>query len=260
MKPEVRRRVLVITVAVVVVLAMGYGFLPKPVSVDVVTAKRGPLRVTVEEEGRTRVKDRFVVSAPVTGYLRRIDLDAGSVVRKGQRVASLEPLLSSALDPRSRAEAEAAVSSARAALNAAKEKARAAAADAGYTRERSGRMQKLYGEGMIAKDELEQVAAEAEKAEALRSSADAAAAAAQADLERALSAFQYGAAPRDRSSSQTVIVRSPVSGRVLKLHRESEGVVTPAIPHRYREPRNLEVRAEVLSADAVKSGRNAGAL
>jgi HlyD family secretion protein len=116
-------------------------------------------------------------------------------------------------------------------------------------------MQKLYGEGMIAKDELEQVAAEAEKAEALRSSADAAAAAAQADLERALSAFRYGAAPRDRSSSQTVIVRSPVSGRVLKLHRESEGVVTAGDPLiDIGNPRNIEVRVEVLSADAVKLG------
>src|SRR5512144_3255373 len=116
MKAEVRRRVLVITVGAVVALGLAYGFMPKPVNVDVVTAGRGPLRVTVEEEGRTRVKDRFIVSAPVAGYLKRLDLDVGDAVRKGQCVARLEPLRSTVLDPRSRAGAEAAVESARAAL------------------------------------------------------------------------------------------------------------------------------------------------
>lgn len=143
MKAQVRRRILMVSVAVVVALSLVYGFLPQPVSVDIVGAKRGTLRVTVEEEGRTRVKDRFVVSAPVAGYLRRIEFEVGDAVRKGQCVALLEPLRSTVLDPRSRAEAEAAVASARAALNAVKEKTRAAAADAEYARERNVRMKKL---------------------------------------------------------------------------------------------------------------------
>src|SRR5512143_3204347 len=126
MKAQTRRRVFVITVGVLVALALVYGFMPKPVTVDTVRAARGPLRVTVEEEGRTRVKDRFVVSAPVPGYLRRIDLDVGDAVSKGGQIAALEPLRSTVLDPRSRAEAEASAASAKAVLDAAKEKARAA--------------------------------------------------------------------------------------------------------------------------------------
>src|SRR5512135_947920 len=130
MKAAVRRRILAITVGLVVLLGLVYGFLPKPVSVDATAAKHGPMRVAVEEEGRTRVKDRFVVSAPVPGYLRRIDLEVGDTISKGQQIATLDPLRSAVLDPRSRAEAEAAVAAAQASLDVARERANAAAADA----------------------------------------------------------------------------------------------------------------------------------
>jgi HlyD family secretion protein len=253
MKAQTRRRVLVVTVGVLVALALAYGFMPKPVSVDAVAARRGPLRVTVEEEGRTRVKDRFVVSAPVPGYLRRVDLEVGDVVSKGRQIAELEPLRSTVLDPRSRAEAEASAASARAALDAAKEKARAATADAEYARERNLRMKKLAGGGFISKDDLEQSDSEAKKAEATRLSAEAAVTAAQADLEKAQSVLRYSAAEHEPGSGKTVVVRAPVSGRVLKLHRESEGVVNSGDPLvDIGNPRLLEVKAEVLSADAVK--------
>ncbi len=253
MRAEVRRRVLVIAVGVVVMLALVYGFLPRPVTVDAVMVKRGPLRVTVEEEGRTRVKDRFVVSAPVPGYLRRIDLEVGDVVDKGAKVAELEPLRSTVLDPRSRAEAEASAASARAALDAAKEKARAAAADAEYARERNIRMKKLAEGGFVSRDDFEQSDSEFKKAEATRLSAEAAVTAAKADLARAESALRYSAAEHTRGSGKAVIVRAPVSGRILKLHRESEGVVNSGDPLvDIGNPRSLEVKAEVLSADAVK--------
>ncbi len=253
MKAEVRRRILVITVGVVVALGLVYGFMPKPVPVEVVTAKRGPLRVTVEEEGRTRVKDRFIVSAPVAGYLKRIDLHAGDVVRKGQQVAMLEPLRSTVLDPRSRAEAGSAIAAAEAALDAAKENARAASADADYARERETRMKKLAAGGYIAQDELDQAMAGSKKAEANRLSSEAAVIAARADLERAQSALRFSAAERTGNGEQPIPVRAPVAGRVLKLHRESEGVVNAGDPLLdLGDPRSLEVKIEVLSADAVK--------
>jgi len=110
MRPEIRRRILIITVTVAVILALVYGFMPKPAQIDIAEAKKGPMKVTVDEEGKTRVKDRFVVSAPVAGFLRRVELEVGDAVKKGQIVAELEPLRSSVLDPRSRAEALAAVS------------------------------------------------------------------------------------------------------------------------------------------------------
>jgi len=253
MNAQLRRRIFVISVGVIVLAGVVYGFLPKPVPVDIAVAQRGPLRVTVEEEGRTRVKDRFVVSAPVPGYLRRIELEVGDRVSKGQQVVLLEPLRAAVLDPRSRAEAEAAVNAAQANLNAVREKARATAADAEYARERETRMKKLADEGYIAEDDLDQAVSEAKKAEAVRLSADAAVSAAQADLERAKTALGYSAADATPAGGMTVAVRSPVAGRVLKLHRESECVVNAGEPILdIGDPRNIEVRVEVLSADAVK--------
>ena len=253
MKPQMRRRILVITVIAVVTLALVYGFLPKPVSVDVMPAKRGPLRVTVEEEGRTRVKDRFVVSAPVAGYLKRIELGVGDAVRRGQCVAQLEPLRSTVLDPRSRAEAEAVAASTRAALDAAKEKVRAAAADAEYSRERNLRMKKLAASGYISKDDLDQSESDTKKADANLLSAEAAVIAAKADIDRAESTLRYSAAEHMPDKGKVVIVAAPVSGKVLKLQRESEGVVNFGDPLLdIGNPASLEVRVEVLSADAVK--------
>ena len=253
MNAQNRRRLFVITVGLIVLIAVAYGFLPKPAAVEAAKAVRGTLRVTVEEEGRTRVKDRFIISAPAPGYLRRVELAVGDPVSKGMSVASLEPLRSTVLDPRSRAEAESAVAAARAALDASKEKVRAATADAEYARERLVRMRQLAGSGYIAKDDLDQAESEAKKAEALRLSSDAAVVVAQADLDRARSVLRYSAADAGARSGETVIVRSPVSGRVLKLHHESEGVVGSGEPLLdVGNPGNLEVRVEVLSADAVK--------
>ncbi|MDH4164714.1 MAG: efflux RND transporter periplasmic adaptor subunit [Nitrospirota bacterium] len=253
MTAQARRKLFVIAIGLIVAAAVVYGFLPKPVAIDAAPAKRGPLRVTVEEEGRTRVKDRFVVSAPVAGYLRRIELEPGDRISKGQQVALLEPLRSTVLDPRSRAEAEAAEAAARAALVAAKEKAKAAAADAEYARDRETRSKKLAANGYISQDDLDQAMSEAKKAAAVLHASDAAVTAAKADLERAQAALRYSAADPASGSGRTVVVAAPVSGSVLKLNRESEGVVNPGDPLiDIGSPASLEVKAEVLSADAVK--------
>ena len=104
---------------------------PRPLPVDVATAERGPLVVTVDEEGMTRVRDRYVVSSPVFGQVMRIDLRSGDLVRKGQRVALVRAQAPPLLDDRERKEAQAAVESASAALGRARageQQARATAA------------------------------------------------------------------------------------------------------------------------------------
>ncbi|MDA8337919.1 MAG: hypothetical protein M0Z70_01295 [Nitrospiraceae bacterium] len=94
------RWIIIIAISMAVILAIVYGFMPRPATVDIAKALRGPLTVTIEEEGKTRVKDRFVISAPVSGFMRRIELDVGDPVKKGQVVVELEPLRSAVLDPR----------------------------------------------------------------------------------------------------------------------------------------------------------------
>ena len=101
--------------------------MPRPIPVETAIVERGPLRVTVEEEGKTRVIDRFVVSAPVAGFARRLNADVGDVVKRGQTLLSLDPLRSTVLDPRSRAEAQARVAVTEASLKRAQKDVEAAA-------------------------------------------------------------------------------------------------------------------------------------
>ncbi|OGQ35164.1 MAG: efflux transporter periplasmic adaptor subunit [Deltaproteobacteria bacterium RIFCSPLOWO2_01_FULL_42_9] len=248
-----RRWMPIVAVAAVVVAAIVYGFIPKPVPVAIAKVSRGQLRVAIEEEGKTRVKDRFVISSSVAGYMRRINLEVGGPVAKGGVIFEIEPLRSSVLDPRSRAEAEAAVSAAEAALNAAQENARSAAAEAGYAIKKFERSKKLYDEGYISKEMFDQIEAEAKQKEANRLSAEAAVNVARFELDKASSTLRYSASEGGENHARVVAIRSPVNGRVLKIHHKSEGVVNAgdAIID-IGDPQTLEVTVEVLSSDAVK--------
>ena len=256
MNHSVRRKLWVISILLVIVLAILYGFLPRTQEVDLVQLTRGPLQVTIEEEGRTRLKERFVISAPTAGYMRRIDAKVGDPVKKGETVVVLEPLRSQALDPRSRAEAEAVVSAAGASLAAAMEKERAATADADYIEKRFVRITNLYSRGSVAKDQYDQTDSEAKKARAGQRSAKAAVDVARSELERAKIALQSFSSVKRTGESGTVEVASPVNGAVFKIHRESEGAVHVGEPLMdIGNAGTLEVRVEVLSSDAVRIKR-----
>jgi HlyD family secretion protein len=251
MNPALRRKLWITGVILVVLLAIIYGFLPRTQEVDFVRVMRGPMQVTIEEEGRTRLRERFVISAPTAGYLRRIGVKVGDPVKKGQTVAVLEPLRSQALDPRSRAEAQAVVSAAEASLAAAVEKERAATADADYMEKRLARIARLYSGGSVAKDQFDQTESEAGKARAVQRSARATADAARAELERAKTARRNF--PAVQSGGASVEVVAPLGGSVFKRFRESEGAVQTGEPLlELGNVRNLEVLVEVLSSDAVK--------
>ena len=253
MKAALRRKLFVIVIVVVVVAATVYGFLPKPVEVDLVAVSRGPLRITIEEEGRTRLKDRYVISAPTAGYLRRIEAKVGDPVRTGQIVATLEPVRSQALDPRSRAEAEAAVLAAQAGLAAALEKAKVSQADADYIEKRAARFANLFAKGTVAKDQFDQTQADLKKAKAAQDAAKAAVDGARADIERVKSTLRSFPAAGSEGGQGAVQVASPVGGAVFRLYRESEGAVGMGDPlMEVGNTKSLEVRVEVLSADAVK--------
>jgi HlyD family secretion protein len=253
MKTATRRALFVIGVILLVVAATIYGFLPKAVEVDLVAVSRGPLQVMIEEEGRTRLKERFVVSAPTAGYVRRIDAKVGDPVRKGQTVVALEPLRSQPLDPRSRAEAEATAFAAQAGLNAAIEKERAAAADADYMEKRLERIANLYSKRYVAQDQWDQAASEAKKARAVQLSAKAAVDVSRSELDRAKTVLKNFPPGGMAEKANTVYVSSPVSGDVIKIYRESEGAVNVGEPLlEIGDSKNLEVRVELLSSDAVK--------
>ncbi|RPJ82650.1 MAG: HlyD family efflux transporter periplasmic adaptor subunit [Deltaproteobacteria bacterium] len=253
MNIALRRKSFIILIFAVVVLATVYGFLPKAVDVDLVPVTRGPLQVTIEEEGRTRLKERFIITAPTAGYLERITAKAGDEVKKDQNIIVLEPLRSPVLDSRSQAEAESTVTAAEAALNAAVEKESASEADAGYMEKRLERLQKLYAKGSIAKDQFDQIEAETKKARAIQRSAQAAVEVARSELERSKTLLENYTFVEKTTSNNTVYVASPISGSIFRIYKESEGAVNVGEPlMEIGDSKNLEVRVEVLSSDAVK--------
>lgn len=209
---------------------------PEAAAVDLAPVERGSLQVTVDDEGETRVRDRFLISAPVAGRLVRIELEPGDALRRGDVVVTLRPAPPVLLDERSRAEAEAAVEAARAALG----RSQAARDRAKSDLERHG---KLAGAGIISPEVLEMHETEAR-------GAAFAAATAEGELERARAVLLQttGGAP-----GRTIALHSPVDGVVLKRLRESEAVVPPGEPLlELGNPGDLEIVSDLLSADAVK--------
>jgi len=222
------------------------------VPVETSKVSRGPLRVTVEEEGKTRLLDRFVLSAPVAGYAKRVDLDVGDPVERGQVLAEIEPMRAESLDPRTRATAEARVASSEATLRAALARAREAAAAYEYAAARLERTRKLTEAELLPRDTLEQVESEAKRTRAAKGSADDTAEAARHEVEAAKAVLTRGGEAGGKGSEK-VAVRSPVAGRVIAVRHESEGVVPAGTPLlEVGDPAHLEVEVDVLSMDAVR--------
>lgn len=230
-----------------------WGFLPQPPLVDTALVTRGPLRVVIEEEGRTRVKDRYLVSSPVSGFQHRIEMEVGDVVSARQVLAVVEPLRAVGLDPRSRAEAQARVAAGEAAVQQAEQEARAAVAEAALAETSLMRTRKLVQGGTGTQDQLDLAEARARSTAAARRSAEFAVQVARYQLEAARAALAYSFADQGGDDAERLEVVSPVAGRVLAILHESEGVVAAGQPLlEVGDPAALEVEVEVLSADAVR--------
>jgi len=253
---QLHRRVILYLIMAVILLAIGYGFIPKPVIVETAEVKREYMRVAIDEEGKTRVMDRFVISAPVAGFALRIDLDVGDPVKKGQTITELEPLRANVLDPRSRAEAEARVAAAEASLRAAKENAQAAEASAGLAKKDLERFRQLYKDALVTQEKLDEAETEVRRTEASLRSSHFAVEVARHEKEAALTALQYSAAGESIRYTEKVVIKTPVNGSVLKINHESEGVVREGQAlMEIGDTRALEIEVDVLSADAVKIRR-----
>lgn len=250
-----KRWVGIALVAVAVVALVAWGFRPRPIAVEIARVSRGPMRVTIEEEGKTRVKDRFVVHAPVAGYARRITLEVGDAVRAGQVVALLDPQPQRAvvLDPRTRAEAQARVNRAQAALVESQNRIGATRADASYWEGQLARVQRLVQSGDLPAEQLERARTEKRRVDATLEALESAVAVAEAEVAAARATLLEPADTEIRPRGDLVRVISPVAGRVLTVVRKSEGPVQPGEPLlELGNARSLEISVEVLSADAVK--------
>ncbi|WP_331346583.1 efflux RND transporter periplasmic adaptor subunit [Cellvibrio sp. UBA7661] len=232
------------------VLALIAGFRPPAALVDSALVARASMQVTVEDEGRTRLADRYQVSAPVAGYLSRITLEPGDTVTPGQALFSINPTPANALDARSRAQAEATLARAEAALAAAQTQVEAEQARLELANQELARIQPLTQAGHLPADTLDRARAEARRAQASVNSARFAVDVAHHELENAQATLAIGGGTQ-RDAPLTV--NSPINGVVLSRQRQSEGTVQSGEAIlTLGDLNNLEVEVDLLSPDAVR--------
>jgi HlyD family secretion protein len=228
--------------AVVLVALITAGLWPRPLPVETARATVGTLRATVNEEGKTRIKQRYVVSAPVTGQLRRVPFKAGAEVRAGETVvAVIEPVSPTLLDARTRTATEAKRDTALANLEKARAGQHFAASDL-------RRLEKLQADQMISVQELET----AQLREASASKEQAAAESALRQAEAELAEFSVNAPVGTNTLRDPVQIKAPATGAVLHVFEENARVVSAGTPLMdIGDPADLEVVVEVLSRDGA---------
>jgi HlyD family secretion protein len=230
-----RVRIFWIAAAAVVVIAIGLSMVPDAVEADIAKADRGDVRVEVVDEGRTRMHDIYIVSAPITGRVLRVEVEPGDEVAAGAVIARMSRAAAGFLDTRSDLQARAVVTAAQAQL-------RSAQADLDLAEREHKRNTELVAANLVSK-------AAADQSEARLNAARAAHDAARAEVERARSALL----DPSRMEKGLVNVTSPSPGRVLRVPQESEAVIQTGTPIvEVGDPRRVEVIAEFLSQDAVQ--------
>lgn len=237
--------------AAIVVVMLALAFRPQPVPVDIAETTRGPMTVTVRDEGRTRVRNDYVVSAPVGGRLLRVGYKPGAEVSAGETIARILPADPEFLSSRTRAETQASARSAEAALAAARAEVERAEAQERYARSEIERIEALRARDLTSVDALDRARLQLRTAEADLSRAREGVHMREADLAAARARqLEPGAEGAD---GNVVEIRSPVSGRVLRVAQESESVIlSGADIMTLGDPKDLEIVAEFLSTDAVQ--------
>lgn len=238
------RRWLPYVLGAAVIALLAFGLRPKPAPVETARVAYGPLCATVSEEGKTRIKQRYVVAAPVTGQLRRIVHKPGAEIVAGSTlVALIDPLPASPLDARNHALATARRDAARTLL----EKSRTSHE---LAKNELRRLEQMFAARTVSPQDLE--SAQMRETAAAREVAAAAGSLAQAEAE-----LSHNGGPSSREAVTPIEVRSPISGRVLHVFQESERAVTTGLPLvEIGDPTDLEVVVEMLSRDgaAIPSG------
>ena len=227
---------------------------PQRLLVDTAIVRLAPMQVTIDEDGITRIRERYVVSTPLSGRLLRITLDVGDPVNANQTVlARMEPTDPELLDPRMVAQAEARVRAAQRKLEAAKSEKIKAKNSLNFAESEMGRVRKLRDQNVASKLEFD------EKEHAFRQaiedarSAELAVDIAQYELELQQAALILTDPDKSESDGGELPITAPIDGRVLRINQESAAVISAGSPlMELGDPSDLEIVADVLSRDAVR--------
>jgi HlyD family secretion protein len=230
-----RVRLFWIIAAAVIVIAIALSLVPKAIEADIVRADRDDVRVEIVDEGRTRMHDIYVVSAPVTGRVLRVEVEPGDSVQAGAVLARMSSAAAGFLDTRT-------ADQSRAAVRAAEAQERSSEAELALAKREHARNQNLVEEKVISQSV-------ADASQTRLQAAQAALDAAKAEVARARSAL----VDADKTTRNLIAVVSPSVGEVLQVPQESESVIAAGTPIvQVGDPRHIEVVAEFLSQDAVQ--------
>ena len=237
-----------LTAVIIVTVLLVLAFRPAPLDAEIAAVQVGPLQEMLEQEGKTRMHDHFVLASAVPGKLRRIEVHAGDPVKAGEVVAAIEPV---PLEPQQRAALEARLSAAQELQSEALAQVQHAEAQSAQAKVDLERATRLSSDGVISRDALEKAQTVAKTTGQELDAALFKSKAAAFNVEEARAAL-LAVSPRDGGAIPKVYLRSPVRGRVLRLIEQSERVLsagTPVVEIGYT-PR-LEVIADYLTSDAV---------
>lgn len=236
MMDRIKRWRWAIAVAGLVLLGLAWAFWPEPMAVDAGKVSRGPMSVGVTDDGVTQAEEYYVISAPVTGYLSRIELEAGDSVAKGTLITHMTGRPSTPLDPRTRQELQSLLTAARATQ-------RSAAASLVQAQRDRARAEEIAKRGFLSRAQLEATRTRVQTMQAMLQQN-------RAETQRVEALLSQPGGPAD---SAPVPVRAPAGGSVLSVITESAGVITEGTPlMTVGDPNNIEAVVDLLSREAVR--------
>ncbi|MCP4447932.1 MAG: HlyD family efflux transporter periplasmic adaptor subunit [Myxococcales bacterium] len=245
------KRLILVVVVGIGVAGIVISFLPKPIIVDIADVSKGPMRVTINEDGKTEAKSRYVLSAPLSGNMNRIRLQAGDLVTEGENILRIVPGTSPLLDKRSRVNAEARLAAAKAGMQLAGAEVARATAGLEQVRREAARIAALLETGVASESDIEQanfaVKARIEELRAAHFSAKV------RKQDEASARAALGLLDGKGNSDDGLDISAPVSGKVLRVLREDQqGLVVAGSPLvEIADLSALEITADILTADAV---------
>jgi len=251
-RPRAWRKLIPYVIVAGLLAAIVAGLWPKPIRVETAAVNRGPLIVSVFEEGKTRIRHRYIISPPVAGFLNRVELRPGAPIQRGKTVlAAIEPQMSGFLDARALAEAEAHVKAAEATKMQRQAELDRAAAALDLANKDLSRIDALRRTGAIAVQEWDAAENRVQMRTRELHAAEFALRVADFEVTQAQAALMQARHPESEKSGPLQIL-APVDGYVLNLYEESARVVTPGLPiMEVGDPQDLEAEIELLSSDAV---------
>lgn len=250
---NIRRKIILALISLGVAALMVYAFRPTPVAVTAVEVIQGPFQEYIEEEGKTRLRDSYSVSAPISGWLQRVVLEPGDAVEAGETVFRLEPHPAPALDARAMEQARETLAAARARLSSAQALHETQQADARFAEAEYERYRELHERGLVSSTEMDRARSQRDRAQASARAAAHSVEAARFEVAHAQSVLEIASGERPQQDLKPLEVRAPVAGLILRRERCCEGAINAGdLVLEIGNLDDLEVQVDLLSMDAVR--------